>query len=377
MTKIFQSAIFGLALCGCAHLNAESISATDGIDLQIAEVVWRAALIDVDVFSHRTQHRSAPAISQDGNLLLVGTSQGKFVCLDNRTGAVRWSFRTESPSDLEILIVGKTAFLAGGDGAVYSLSVDDGKLIWKNSLAKIISVAPVLYNDKLYLQTDDDEVICLQASDGRWLWRYKHPITAGDRFKVIGGSRPVVTEKAIYASFSDGVLVKLSPTGSVLTSRALREDKDKFWDADVDPILADKMLLAGSFHGGIFALNPEDLSIIWNTKLEGPSDLWLSKDRLFVTTSDSEVAALSLADGKLLWKSKIENAGLLSAPVNYRSWLFICSEELSFIVVDAMNGKLRQTFNPGKGCSARPSIHEKSLWWISNGETAYFMKIND
>jgi outer membrane protein assembly factor BamB len=377
LSKVIPAAIFGLALYGCAHLDAENHAAKDGAGLQIAEVVWRAALIDADMFSHRTQHRSAPAISPDGTLLLIGTSQGKVVCLDNRTGAIRWSFRTESPSDVEILIAGKTAFLAGGDGAVYSLVVDDGKLIWKNPLAKVISVAPVLYEDKLYLQTDDDEVICLQAADGRWLWRYKHPAVTGDRFKVIGGSRPVVGEKAIYASFSDGVLVKLSPAGSVLASRTLHQEKDKFWDADVDPILAGGRLLAGSFSGGIFALNPEDLSIIWNTKLEGPSDLWLSGDRVFVTTSDSEVAALSLADGALLWKSKIEKAGLLSTPVNYRSWLFICSEELSFIVVDATNGTLKQTFNPGKGCSARPSIHDKSLWWISNGETAYFMKIND
>jgi hypothetical protein len=226
LSKVIPAAIFGLALYGCAHLDAENPCSQRR--RRVADCRgWYggAALIDADMFSHRTQHRSAPAISPDGTLLLIGTSQGKVVCLDNRTGAIRWSFRTESPSDVEILIAGKTAFLAGGDGAVYSLVVDDGKLIWKNPLAKVISVAPVLYEDKLYLQTDDDEVICLQAADGRWLWRYKHPAVTGDRFKVIGGSRPVVGEKAIYASFSDGVLVKLSPAGSVLASRTLAPGK--------------------------------------------------------------------------------------------------------------------------------------------------------
>ncbi len=343
---------------------------------KVIEVIWRVGLVSRDVFSGSFQNRSSPRATEDGRVVVVGTSDGGVSCLDTADGRLRWKFRTEGPCDVTMLLTENTVFFCGGDSNVHALRLADGSQLWKKQLARQSSAVPVLNGNQLLIQTDEDELVCLDAASGDWRWSYKHQQVLMERFRVAGSSSPLVVGGNIFASFSDGTLVKLSAKdGSPIAKLSLRDERDRFWDADVDLVMAGGLLIAGSFGQGLFAIDPNDLSVKWKVKVEGPSDVSMADGMLYFATADAEVIAVSTEDGKEVWRKKVEDGGLLSKPVVSGQWLLISSEELSLVAIDRASGDIIQVFNPGKGSSAAPGVFRDRAWWISNGETLYAMTV--
>lgn len=343
---------------------------------KVFEVLWRVALVSHDLFSDRFQNRSTPQVSSDGKFIVVGTSDGAISCLFAHDGRLRWKFRTEGPSDVSPLLTDDRVYFTGGDSHVHALRLSNGKEIWKSQLARNSSVTPVLYEKLLLVQTDGDELVCLDAESGEWRWSYKQQEISGERFRVAGAARPLACDGSIFASFSDGTLVKLSAKdGSVISRRNLRGERDRFWDSDVDILPIGELVIAGSFGQGLFGLSPGDLTTRWQVKIEGPSDVSVDGDKVYFTTSDSDVVSVSIDSGSIAWQKKIEKGGLLSRPVVAGRWLLVSSEELSLVALDKISGETMQVFNPGKGSSAAAGIFRDRAWWISNGETLYAMAV--
>jgi len=67
-----------------------------------------------------------------GNSVYFGSSsEDKLVCLDTATGKTRWTFYTEGPVRLAPTVAGDRLYAGSDDGLVYCLNAKDGKLLWK------------------------------------------------------------------------------------------------------------------------------------------------------------------------------------------------------------------------------------------------------
>jgi outer membrane protein assembly factor BamB len=354
-----------------------SHSVSSATEHRVIGLAWRFPLVDSDLGdgSLNTSHHSAPAVSQDGNRVFAGAIDGSFSCFDAQSGQLLWQKITNGPVEGEPTVVDDVVYVGVADGFMYAFRESDGVTLWASKTQGVVSGKPVVVGNKVLAISNMNDLFCLDANTGKWLWNYRRNVFPSGRFQVKGVANPTVVGDTVYAAFSDGHLVTLSLNdGSIKQIKKLAADNDRFTDVDTDPLVIDDILFVGSFSNGLAALDSKNLEEIWNYPVDGPSSMAYAEQTLYFTTGNSKVVALDSKSGKPRWIFSAKK-GQLSRPIVWKDWLLASSNELSLIVLNRKTGRLIQVFNPGKGSNAPPTIFGNRLYWISNGETLYAMNI--
>nr|WP_026315882.1 PQQ-binding-like beta-propeller repeat protein [Actinokineospora enzanensis] len=139
--------------------------------------------------------KSQPAVV--GDTIYFGTPDGRFVALDAKTGATRWSFTLNSVPGGTIATDGPTVargkvYFGDFGGTLYALDQRTGKLVWAKDTephaAGMHTSSPVYYNGRIYLGASSGENISfdvnypcctfrghvdsIDADTGNLVWRY-------------------------------------------------------------------------------------------------------------------------------------------------------------------------------------------------------------
>jgi len=118
------------------------------------------------------------------------------------------------------------------------------------------------------------------------------------------------------------------------------------------PAVADSAVYAASSNGEVRAVNLDDGSTLWQSRLDftitsGPG---VEDEVLVVGGLDGQIVALSVADGSELWRSQA-SSDILSAPVVHRGTVIVRSEDSRVYGLQASSGRRNWVFD-----SAVPSL---------------------
>jgi polyvinyl alcohol dehydrogenase (cytochrome) len=292
-----------------------------------------------------------PAMGRGGVTVFFGDAHAQVYAVDTTDGKLRWKTKVED--HLDAMITGAPALHAGRlyvpvssveetsgamssyecctfRGSVVSLDAASGRELWKtytiadppertskNSIGMqlwgpsgaAVWSAPTLDPDRgrLYVTTGDsysnpvapasDAVIALAMDTGRILWTRQ--TLPGDAWNL--------------------GCVEMTPEGRVNCPSAPGPDHD-FGSSPVLTTLADgrRLLLAGQKSGVLYALNPEDGQVIWETRVGvggvlGGIEWGFAIDRAAAYVADSSarekkpgeaggIAAVRLTNGATLWR---------------------------------------------------------------------------
>ena len=118
-------------------------------------------------FPGTSELRSQPAVTED--TLYVGTQNGTVYALDTESGCTRWTYKNDSQVRTGIILgeIGSNAprmlFFGDDDGFVTALNATSGKMLWKTEMDThpnaLITAAPTLYKDQLFVSVSSLEVI--------------------------------------------------------------------------------------------------------------------------------------------------------------------------------------------------------------------------
>lgn len=210
---------------------------------------------------------------------------------------------------------------ANRDGKVTGFTVPQ---TWPKTLAKKWTVpvgagdaTPALVGDKLYVfarQGQDEVTLCLNAEDGKELWRdaYASEAPTGPAGRHAGPrSSPAVADGKVVTLGVNGILSCLDAASGKLLWR-----KDPFPKAvpqfftAMSPIIVDGMAIAhlgGKGKGAILAYDLATGNEKWRWDAEGPeyaSPALMTVDgaKQLVTLTEKSVVGVAVADGKLLWQ---------------------------------------------------------------------------
>jgi outer membrane protein assembly factor BamB len=176
---------------------------------------------------------------------------------------------------------------------------------------------PALVGDKLYVfarQGEDEVTLCLNAEDGKELWRdaYTAQAVTGAASRHPGPrSSPAVAAGKVVTLGVGGVLSCLDARTGKLVWRQDPFPKivPRFFTAS-SPIIADGVAVAqlgGNDNGAMIAYDLATGDEKWRWSQEGPeyaSPMVLTVDgtKQIVTLTEQSVVGVGLADGKLLWQ---------------------------------------------------------------------------
>ncbi|MBL7223303.1 MAG: PQQ-binding-like beta-propeller repeat protein [Candidatus Brocadiae bacterium] len=176
---------------------------------------------------------------------------------------------------------------------------------------------PALVGDKLYVfarQGEDEVTLCLNAADGKELWRDKYAAKAptGPAARHPGPrSSPTVAEGKVVTLGVNGTVSCLdAASGKVIWRKdPFPKVVPKFFTA-MSPITVDGLAIAhlgGEGKGAIIAYDLANGDEKWRWDGEGPeyaSPALLTVDgtKQIVTLTDKSLVGVGVSDGKLLWQ---------------------------------------------------------------------------
>ena len=176
---------------------------------------------------------------------------------------------------------------------------------------------PALVGDKLYVCTrqDSDEItMCLDAGDGRELWRDRYTAQAvtGAAARHPGPrSSPVVVDGKVVTLGVGGILSCLdAATGKVIWRQDEFSGVVPRFFTGMSPIIVDGTVIAhlgGKDNGTIIAFDLITGNRKWKWTGDGPayaSPVLMTVDgtKQFVVQTEKNILSVAMTDGKLLWQ---------------------------------------------------------------------------
>lgn len=360
------------ALAGCAGAGPEiqSLSsvaipdATAPAQLPRLDVRWRAELIDFEPWVWRPLEYSQPAVSPDGELVVVGTSHGEVVAVDTLTGQVRWSAPTGARVDARPIFFEDLVLVGNDEGTFLALSLTSGQERWRYRTRSEIDGAATVAEGRVLFQNGADELYALDATTGKYLWSFGRELP--DYFTLGNPTVPLVAEGVVYTGFADGVLValRLDDGGEVWEADLTNGERD-FTDIDGQPALADGVLYASSHAGGLFALEAATGKRLWRLEVTGAIDPVVVGQTLYTTTAGRHVMAIDRQRGRVLWQYR-HNTNTPSGLTRLADYISYGGSEAGFFITDRTSGYPLVHFDPDAGFSSPVTFNGTDLYAFSN-----------
>lgn len=188
---------------------------------------------------------SAPAAAPDEPRMMWPTDAGYVYALD---GAGQASMAFRFPADGAVVSkpaagLGGRFFMATDKGQVYCvLGLRTGSVLWRQSLGDPVYSSPMLFGERVYVQTASGRLHCFDATSGRPLW--PSPARAIDSILGSTGSQVFVRTTTAHLRALD------AETGSELAEFAATDIVDSIPNQQTDRLY---LLTTG---GGIQCLRP-------------------------------------------------------------------------------------------------------------------------
>ncbi|MDF1856889.1 PQQ-like beta-propeller repeat protein [Pseudooceanicola sp.] len=202
---------------------------------------------------------AAPALTDD--YAIFPHSSGEIVAAFRRGGVQRWQSFVAGRRDgiaranlAEVtgdpVVVGDTIYVGTHSGRLSALSLGNGDILWTAPEGPLS--APVVIGGSLFIVSDRNEVLRLDAKTGARIWGVELPFFVKDRPKqqknVFTHYGPIVAGGQVIVASNDGVLRVFDPRSGALT-RSIEVPGG----ATVNPVVAGGTLYVVSSKGQLLA----------------------------------------------------------------------------------------------------------------------------
>jgi outer membrane protein assembly factor BamB len=257
-----------------------------------------------------------PAYFEDS--VYVANRGGEIFRFDSITGSMQWKQNLGTEVFAGIGVNDGLAVVAHDNGDVTGVDTSDGSINWSTSIKRQISAIPVIGKGRVLIRTADGLVMGLDSRTGEIVWQIEK---ATPGLSMHGDSTPVITGDAVLVGLSNGNLI----ANNVINGRDYWETEisfvrgqnelERLTDSDTTPIVQGTTVYTATYQGNVVALQLQNASIIWRTKVSTRLPMAISNKQLFVTAEYGEVVAIDATDGNILWEQKSLRGHGVSQPV--------------------------------------------------------------
>lgn len=296
-----------------------------------------------DVGDHGTEY-SNPVIVE--NTLVFGNRSIGLISLYPMINQQRWVLPIPGGVVSELTVHQGNVFFGGGDGFLYSVSLETGKVNWRYEVRNPIVSRPTLDQGRIFLTTSDDTIYAFDAGTGKWLWHYRR--RTAPAAKIYGASAPLVDGNEVLAGLSDGFLVTLSIEEGRLKWERKLHTAARFTDVNAHPVLDNGVIYIPSYDGALYALRRLDGEIIWRFDAGGSKNVFIDDQKIYLPSSDGNIYCLQKSNSKILWKFPLDRGAPTNLIVTDKYVVFGSTYQYLY-AVDRNTGAGLYRFNAGYG----------------------------
>lgn len=263
----------------------------------------------------------------------------------------------------------KKIYATTGFGGVFALDMMTGKKIWFFNAQTPVRIAPTVNGGKVFVQTIDNTLIALDASNGSELWRYK---SAMEQTTLVGGASPAYDPEKdlLVAAFSNGELRAFkASTGSPLwsdwlVSRTRSNSLANINAVKANPVIDKEVVYAVGHNNVLVAIDIRTGARIWEREIGSTNQPWVAGKFMFVLSNDHDLLAIETKTGKIVWNTKIplgtdsdDKSGVfVSGPVLADNRLLVATSNGYAFAVSPYTGKIMSFVTLDDGVEVSPIV---------------------
>jgi outer membrane protein assembly factor BamB len=232
--------------------------------------------------------------------------------------------------------------------------------------------------DSVYVMTQDNQLIALNAADGALLWNESG---SNGLSGIFGVAAPTVGKGSVIAGYSTGELVTYRyENGRTLWSDALARTSlstsvGTLTDIDADPIIDGGNVFALGQGGRMAAYELVSGQRIWELNLAGISTPAVAGDWIFTLTDEAKLLCIARASGRVKWSTTLARFKNLkkkkgpifwTGPVLAGSRLWIANTEGDVMSASVEDGTVTPFRHLGKSISLSPVVANNTLYILDD-----------
>ena len=304
---------------------------------------------------------------------------GKVSAIDIASGKRLWS------TELDVSISGGVGYASGQimvgsiEGEVYVLSAADGSVIWTATVSSEILASPQGNGEVVAVQTIDNQLFVFDAQTGVAIWQHEDEAPL---LTVRGTSTALVTDRMILVGFDSGKLIAFNPeNGSLIWESRLalpkgRTDLERMVDVDGEALLVDDVIYAVTYQGRLGAISRGTGRSLWFQDSSSHSSPAYSGGQVFVSEADSTVRAFNSGSGQVIWTNDQLFLRRVTGPATLAGYMAVADTEGYLHLLNTEDGSfVARTKVDGSGVSAAMLTVGDSLIVQSNSGSLSAFKI--
>jgi outer membrane protein assembly factor BamB len=306
----------------------------------------------------------------EGIEVVAGASSGELLAFDAR-GKRRWAVQRPGALRSGLATFQGRVYFGSADGTIAAVDAETGQQLWSYDTGEEPGTTPVMIGGLVMVATHQQTLFALDAASGQWRWQYHRDQPR--EFTIRGVSKPLVVNDRIVVGFADGSVVCLKAVDGAVAWQVESRRDESYIDSDSAPQTDGQRIFATSYRDGLLALSLEKGEVVWQHAFPQVNHLAYNRGTLFATAV-GRVAAFSSTDGTELW-AKGTSFRTASGIEIWKGLLMVPTEGPLFFLDGRTGRPLGDSFNPGRGISAVPTIHGRSMYVMSNAGWLYAMSL--
>lgn len=297
----------------------------EGIPTTSAKIVW-----DFDLGDGNQENELIPIVV--GDFLYTASNRGNVAKID-KNGKNVWVVNADEEISAGVGADYYAIVFATKSGKIIALNSDDGKLLWKNSLASESVGPPLVLGDTVISRTTDGLFFGWNKNTGARKWLIARPVDSLSirSYQQMVGIRDAViatsAKASVFAFFAEnGKIIweqQISrPTGNSLVER--------IQDITSRPDINDKVVCAVAFQGKVACLDLLNGQPLWQGGEGSSAGLVIASERVVEIANNDKIIALNFADSKKLWENSQLFNRFLTTPI-YHNGQIVFSDGLGFV----------------------------------------------
>jgi outer membrane protein assembly factor BamB len=332
-----------------------------------------------DILSRQTM---GPVI-ENGQVFTIDT-RGLVSAVNADNGRVLWTTRLDKKGEKKavafgggLAVSGGVLYASTGYGFLSALDTDTGREIWRYDGLVPMRGAPTVSDGRVFVITQDNQILAIDAQSGTLSWTQAGlPEDAG----LLGAASPAVSTDTVVAALSSGELLALRVENGRLAwqdtlSRTRRlTPLATLADIDGNPVIDRNRVYAVGHAGRMVAIDMRSGERVWESNVPSVNTPWIAGDYLFLVSVDAELTAISAADGRVRWVTRLQRFSdpdsrdkpiVWTGPVLAGDRLIVVSSHGYAVSVSPYTGDFLGAEKLPGGVISSPAIADGTLYFVT------------
>jgi outer membrane protein assembly factor BamB len=269
-------------------------------------------------------------------------------------------------------------FVTTGYGFIAALDLSDGSELWRVNIGIPLRNSPTVAGGRVFAMTQDNRIVALDSNTGGFLWDY---IGIVENAGVLGSASPAVIDDTVVAAFSSGEIFAMRvDNGQIFWQDALSRtgrlsSVSTLNDIDGDPVIDRGRVYAINQAGRMVSIDFRSGERVWESNVGGIYTPWVAGNYIFIITSDAQIAALSMRDGRVRWVTElqrfedpVDRKGLIrwAGPVLAGDRLVIVSSHGYLLSVSPYTGEILSGEKISGGSVIPPIVADQTIYILTS-----------